>query len=87
MPVTEINGQQGYFEFGAATLPIGVSSQEMIFFNSEDVAKIIYLGYIDVKFQEFANQYEDLLATMQYKKLKITTVDDHQKTRSEVFGF
>lgn len=27
MPVTEINGQQGYFEFGAATLPMGLVSQ------------------------------------------------------------
>lgn len=34
MPVTEINGQQGYFEFGAATLPMGLVSQEIIFFNS-----------------------------------------------------
>ncbi|MCJ1994010.1 DUF4176 domain-containing protein [Lactococcus piscium] len=87
MPVTEINGQQGYFEFGAATLPMGLVSQEIIFFNSEDIDQIVYLGYIDVQFQEFANQYEDLSATVQYKKLKITTVDNHQEARSEVFGF
>lgn len=60
LPVTEIDGKQGYFEFGAAMLPMGISSQEMIFFNSEDVDKIIYLGYIDVQFQEFANRYEEI---------------------------
>jgi hypothetical protein len=33
VPLTEIDGKRGYFKFGAATLPMGVSSQEMIFFN------------------------------------------------------
>ena len=86
LPVTEIDGKQGYFEFGAAMLPMGISSQEMIFFNSEDVAKIIYLGYIDVQFQEFANQYEEILTSIEYDQLKITRASNNDYT-SEIFGF
>ncbi|MBR2649976.1 MAG: DUF4176 domain-containing protein [Sediminibacterium sp.] len=86
LPVTEIDGKQGYFEFGAAMLPMGISSQEMIFFNSEDVDKIIYLGYIDVQFQEFANRYEEILTSIEYERLTIIRASNNDYT-SEFFGF
>ena len=86
LPVTEIDGKQGYFEFGAAMLPMGISSQEMIFFNSEDVDKIIYLGYIDVQFQEFANRYEEILTSIEYERLTIIR-DSNNDYTSEFFGF
>lgn len=54
---------------------MGMSSQEMIFFNSEDIDKIVYLGYVDVDFQEFSNRYEEILSTIQYENLKITLSD------------
>ncbi len=87
VPLTEIDGKRGYFEFGAATLPMGLSSQEMIFFNTEDVDKIVYLGYIDVDFQEFANNYEEILSTIQYENLKIIATDNKNGGDLEVFGF
>lgn len=75
LPLTDINEKRGYFEFGAATLPMGMSSQEMIFFNSEDIDRIVYLGYVDVDFQEFSTRYEEILSTIQYENLKITLSD------------
>ena len=86
LPVTEINGQQGYFEFGAKTLPMGLVSQEIIFFNSEDIDQIIYLGYIDVQFQEFANRYEEILTSIEYEQLTITIASNNDNA-SEIFGF
>lgn len=32
-PITEKNGQQGYFDFGAVPLPLGLVSREMAFFK------------------------------------------------------
>lgn len=71
LPVAEIEGKQGYFEFGAVPLPIGLSSQDMFFFNSDDVNHLIYLGYIDLEFQKFSNQYDDIISEITYEKMQI----------------
>ncbi|MDN6070297.1 MAG: DUF4176 domain-containing protein [Lactococcus plantarum] len=71
LPIAEIDGKQGYFEFGAVTLPIGLSSQDMFFFNSDDVNHLIYLGYIDLEFQEFSNQYDEIISEITYEKMQI----------------
>jgi len=41
-PVTEKAGKQGYFDFGAVPLPIGLSSQEFLSQYDEMVAGISY---------------------------------------------
>lgn len=71
LPIAEIEGKQGYFEFGAVTLPIGLTSQDMFFFNAEDIDNLVYLGYIDAEFQKFSNQYDEILSEIQYEKLEI----------------
>ena len=64
-PVTTINGVDGYFEFGAVALPLGLVKQELAFFNREDdVEKILFVGYIDTKFQEFINKHDEILASI-----------------------
>lgn len=75
LPIAEIEGKQGYFDFGAAMLPVGLSTQEMIFFNSEDIDNLIYLGYIDADFQSFSNQYDEILSKIQYEKLEISKLN------------
>ena len=87
LPVAEIEGKKGYFNFGAATLPLGRYNQEMIFFNSEDVDEIIYLGYVDANFQEFTNNYEKILATIQYENLKNSISDNNDEDNLEEFVF
>jgi len=70
-PVTEKAGKQGYFDFGAVPLPIGLSSQELIFFNKEDVKEVIFVGYIDRRFQEFLSQYDEMVAGISYPKFTV----------------
>ena len=52
-PVTEKDGKQGYFDFGAVSLPLGLINQNIIFFNKEDIDEVLFFGYIDRRFQDF----------------------------------
>lgn len=72
-PVTEKAGQQGYFDFGAVLLPLGAVTRELMFFNKEDIEQIVFLGYIDIQFQELLANYDDLLESITYPKF---TVED-----------
>lgn len=68
-PVMTINGEQGYLDFGATTLPTGFTNQEIILFNKEDIEEIIFLGYIDAVFQQFLSESDSLVSKFPYKKL------------------
>lgn len=75
-PVTEKDGQKGYFDFGAVPLPLGVVSQDLVFFNKEDIEEILFLGYIDVSFQQLIANYDELVTKIQYPQF---TVDNFNK--------
>lgn len=67
-PIATINNQQGYFDFGATRLPEGMINQELILFNREDILEIIFIGYIDVNFQNLLNNQEKIIENIPYKK-------------------
>ena len=69
--MTERDGKQGYFDFGAVPLPIGLSSQELIFFNKEDIEEVLFVSYIDCRFQEFLSQYDEMVAGISYPKFTV----------------
>lgn len=69
LPVTEVDSHKGYFDFGAVKLPIGLSSQELFFLNREDISELIFIGYADIRFQNFVKDYDDMLAAIKYEKL------------------
>ncbi|MDR0297697.1 MAG: DUF4176 domain-containing protein [Streptococcaceae bacterium] len=74
LPVAEIKGEKGYFEFGAATLPTGLASEDLIFFNRENIENIIYLGYVDARFQEFMGHYDEIISKVEYKRMAINGI-------------
>ncbi|AXJ12903.1 DUF4176 domain-containing protein [Streptococcus pluranimalium] len=61
-PIVNKSDKQGYFDFGAVTLPLGAVSEESIFFNKDDIDEIIYLGYVDVSFQEIDINYDEMVS-------------------------
>ena len=75
-PITEKNGQQGYFDFGAVPLPLGLVSREMAFFNREDIQEIIYLGYIDANFQQLIENYDELVSQIAHPHF---TVEEYNR--------
>ena len=70
-PVTEKEGKQGYFDFGGVSLPIGLMGQELAFFNKEDIAEVIFMGYINLSFQDFASKYEAMVKEIPYERFTV----------------
>ena len=70
-PVTEKNGTQGYFDFGAVTLPLGLVNQNIIFFNKEDIDEVLFIGYIDRRFQEFLSRYDEEVGKISYDRFTV----------------
>ena len=69
-PVTTSNNREGYFDFGAVPLPLGLISDEMIFFNKEDISSILFIGYLDERFQELQEKYDELTDSIVHEHLK-----------------
>lgn len=66
------NGEIGYFDYAAVPYPEGmVTDNEYLFFNHEDVADVIYFGYVNSHEQIFAEQYDKLVKESGYKKLSL----------------
>lgn len=70
-PVTTLDGQTGYFDFGAVTLPSGLTGKELIFFNKEDIERPVFVGYVDVTFQDLLQRYDELIADIPYPRLTV----------------
>lgn len=93
LPVTEMDGEQGYFDYGMAFLPNGLDGQKLVFANNENIQEIVYIGFIDVYFQSFVENYDELVNEIEYKKLEIKEVVDVEEnlepapTQSGPYGF
>ncbi|UQS82984.1 DUF4176 domain-containing protein [Bombilactobacillus thymidiniphilus] len=68
----ETEEQTGYFDYSSVIYPAGLQdSNELCFFNHEDIAELIFLGYRDDEELEFADNYEDLVQASGYDKLSV----------------
>lgn len=62
-------GKIGYFDYSAVPYPQGITDgKEYVFFNRENISSIIYFGYVNAEEQEFASEYDDLVAKAGYEK-------------------
>lgn len=62
-------GKIGYFDYSAVPYPQGITDgKEYVFFNRETISSIIYFGYVNAEEQEFASEYDDLVAKAGYEK-------------------
>ncbi|UQS82985.1 DUF4176 domain-containing protein [Bombilactobacillus thymidiniphilus] len=67
----------GYVDYSSVLYPEGLDGdgQELYYFNQEDIADILFLGYRDAEELEFENNYDDIKATFKYPKLTIPVAD------------
>lgn len=71
------NGEIGYFDYAAVPYPEGMGNDgEYLFFNHEDIANVIYFGYVNSHEQVFSDQYYDLVRESGYKKLSLDSTLD-----------
>ena len=57
MTLTENEGETGYFEYSAVVYPNGMEdSDQILFFNREDIEEVVYTGYVDDKERDLQDQ-------------------------------
>ncbi|UQS83401.1 DUF4176 domain-containing protein [Bombilactobacillus thymidiniphilus] len=68
----EISNKTGYFDYSAVLYPDGVEDpQDFIFFNREDIAELLFKGFVNAEESEFAQHYDQLVNDSGYPKLHI----------------
>ena len=75
-PIVKNEVREGYFDFEGVILPIGFDAEHTVFFNKEDIERVIFLGYVDVDFQNFLNESDKFEKSTELKKLSIMEVID-----------
>lgn len=72
-PLTIINGVKGYFHYSACTYPIGVEvNEEPSLFNHEDIAEVLFEGYVNPLEEKLMEYYQKKEASISYPKLSIS---------------
>lgn len=70
LPVYKSDDEYGYFDFSGTETPIGLNKNNVLFFNFEDIETILFVGYIDARFQEYLTKYDKIISEIGLKKLK-----------------
>ena len=68
-PLYKDGNDIGYFEYCSCIFPSGVDGKEFIFFNKEDIERLVFVGYVDVTFQDLLQRYDELIADIPYPRL------------------
>ena len=81
-PQVKIEGQMKMFDYSAAPYPMGLSPDKVVYFNQENVDKVLFEGYFDAdeeRFQEVYKQWLEENATTVVKgevKSEVNGVND-----------
>ncbi|KXT63258.1 DUF4176 domain-containing protein [Lactococcus sp. DD01] len=57
--VIEDNGEQVLFDYSGAIYPVGLNPEQVLYFNKEDIDKVIFEGYSDDEELRFVQLYEN----------------------------
>lgn len=71
LPLFNNNGTIGYFEYGSCLFPNGQVDQKTYFFNSTDIEKVFFEGYIDESEKDFQRKYQKEIKNIQYPQLEL----------------
>lgn len=70
-PLYNQEGKIGYFDYVACLYPTGVASEELLYFNQENIEDVIFEGYVSEKEKELQVMYEHEKSQIQYPKLSV----------------
>ena len=73
MTITIQNDKQGYYEYSAVLFPMGITdSEQILFFNSEDIKDIIFTGFVNDEEESHVKELNELIKqNTQYPKFGI----------------
>ena len=56
----EIDGEMRRFDYSGCIYPLGMLSAEMVYFNAENIAEVIFEGYTDDDEEKFQAFYDEV---------------------------
>lgn len=70
-PLYNQEGTIGYFDYVACLYPTGAANEELLYFNQENIEKVIFEGYHSEKEDELQELFKNQKDSIKYPKLKV----------------
>lgn len=70
-PMFNDRGRIGYFDYGACPYPNGYMGGDVLFFNDEDIDKVLHEGYSDKTEADFQKVYAEKIKEVTIPKLHL----------------
>ena len=70
-PLYNQEGTIGYFDYVACLYPTGAANEELLYFNQENIEKVIFEGYHSEKEDELQELLKKQKDSIKYPKLKV----------------
>ena len=70
-PLYNQEGTIGYFDYVACLYPTGAANEELLYFNQENIEKVICEGYHSEKEDELQELFKKQKDSIKYPKLKV----------------
>ena len=70
-PLYNQEGTIGYFDYVACLYPTGAANEELLYFNQENIEKVIFEGYHSEKEDELQELFKSQKDSIKYPKLKV----------------
>lgn len=69
LPLTDLNGQSGYFDYAGCIYPYGMLDDKLYYFNNDDIDEIVFKGYVNATEKELVDKIEKNVNDIGYKRL------------------
>lgn len=80
VPVNEDETDIKYFEYGAVLYPEGLVDGQLVYFNSEDVYKVIAVGYTDADDELLVEEINEALEKVENEPKKVTEIAENSSS-------
>ena len=70
-PLYNQEGTIGYFDYVACLYPTGAANEELLYFNQENIEKVIFEGYHSEKEDDLQELFKKQKDSIKYPKLKV----------------
>ena len=86
VPVNEDETDIKYFEYGAVLYPEGLVDGQLVYFNSEDVYKVIAVGYTDADDELLVEEINEALEKVENEPKKVTEIAENYSSTVDHFS-
>ncbi|UEX90905.1 DUF4176 domain-containing protein [Staphylococcus ratti] len=63
-PILEQENKKVMFDYAACKYPLGLVGEEIFYFNTENIARVVFEGYSDEDEIRFQELYQDMLKNL-----------------------